>query len=147
MPTPPVITTPDVTAGEVMDSAAALLNDTQKQIYTYIVQIPYLKIALKELREWFELSNSPVTDEVSTILNIPAGTTSIGFSPETPGAGPYLPNDLVEIQELWERNTNVEPFVPMVRKEFIPHYLEDEQTSRFQIWAWNNNAIELLGSS
>jgi hypothetical protein len=138
------VATPDILAGTIMDSAAALLNDAQKQVYTYAAQIPYLKIALKELREWMELSNAPITDKVTTILNIPAGTLVVGFA-----TTPALPVDLIEIQELWERqaDSESEAWVPMVRKEFLPHYLDGQDTNRFQIWAWNNNQIELLASN
>lgn len=134
--------TPDVTAGTIMDSAAALLNDTEKQVYTYAAQIPYLKIALKELREWMELNNAPVTNKTSIILSVPAGTSIIGFT-----TTPALPSDLVEIQQLWERQSGTEGFVPMVRKEFLPHHLTGQEVNRFMIWSWNQNRIELISSN
>jgi hypothetical protein len=134
--------TPDVVASSVMDSAAALLNDTQKQVYTYATQLPYLKIALLELRELLELNNTPITNETSEIIIVPAGTSVISFV-----STPALPNDLVEIQQLWERYTGIEPFVPMVRKEFLPHYLEGEETDRFLIFQWADDQIQLLAAN
>lgn len=134
--------TPDVTAGEVMDSAAALLNDTQKQVYTYVAQLPYLKVAMKELREAMELSNLPVTNETSAVIAVPDGTTEIGFS-----TIPALPSDLVEIQRLWERSSGSNPFVPMTKREFLPKYLDGEETSSFIIWAWSDNKIKVLAAN
>lgn len=123
-----------------MDGAAALLNDAALSVYTYTAQLPYLKIALRELREIMELSNVPVTNKTAEILAIPAGTTEISFV-----TTPSLPTDLIEIQQIWERATGVNPYVPMVKKEFIPAYLTDDyvQSPNFLIWAWNGNKIQL----
>jgi hypothetical protein len=67
-------------ATTVMDSAAALLNDQAKQQYTYLVQIPYLNMALSELKEYFELNNVPVTDTfTSTPITVASGAESVGF--------------------------------------------------------------------
>jgi hypothetical protein len=35
-------TTADLTAGTVMDAAAALMNDAAKSIYPYATQVPYM---------------------------------------------------------------------------------------------------------
>ncbi len=123
-----------------MDGAAALLNDAARSVYSYTVQIPYLKIALRELREMMELSNVPVTNKTAEILAIPAGTTEISFV-----TTPALPSDLIEIQQVWERATGVNPYTPMVKKEFLPAYLTDDyvQSNSFLIWAWNGNKIQL----
>jgi hypothetical protein len=128
-----------MTAGDIMDSAAALLNDTQKQTYTYAAQLPYLKIALKDLRKKMELSNMPVTNEVSSVITLLAGVSTVSAI-----TNPALPTGLVEIQQLWERPAGVDPYIPMERKDFLPHYLEGVDTSRFMIWAWINNSIRLL---
>lgn len=132
----------EFTAGAVMDGAAALLNDAAKSVYTYSVQIPYLKIALRELREMMELSNVPVTNKTAEILAIPASTGVIEISFVTT---PSLPSDLIEIQQIWERATGVNPYVPMVKKEFLPAYLTDgyQPSSNYLIWAWNGNKLQL----
>lgn len=129
--------TPDLTAGGIMDAVAALLNDTAKQIYTYVKQIPYLKMAAKDLRELFELNNLPVTNQSSAIITLPAGTTSLSFV-----TIPALPVDLADIVQLWESTSGINAFAPVTRKEFIPHYYTGVSVSMFGIWAWKNNAIE-----
>jgi hypothetical protein len=62
---------------DVMDSAAALLNDYGKEIYTYTVQLPYVKIALKDLVSDMELNESQFVEEIAYIV-IPAGNKSLG---------------------------------------------------------------------
>ncbi len=106
--------TPDFTAGSVMDAASSLLNDTAKQTYTYAVQLPYLNMALQDLRKLLELNNSPVTDQVSAILIVPTSITTIGFA-----TSPALPSDLVDIQELWESPTGTNQWIPMSKKNFF----------------------------
>jgi len=136
------VATPDFTAGSIMDSSAALLNDSVKEKYTYVVQLPYLKIALTELRELFELNNLPITNATSSILVVPAGTVLVGFN-----TSPALPTNLVEIQKLWERESGVGGFVPMTKREFLPAWDPTETTSAFDIWSWQQNFINVLPSS
>lgn len=130
--------TPNFTAGDVMTAAAALLNDQAMQTFTYAVQIPYLKMALGELREYMQLANVPVTNRVDSILQIPAGTTEISFI-----TTPALPTDLIEVQQCWERVSEGYPWTPMIRKEFLPHWLDGQVYYSFLVWAWYNNAIHL----
>lgn len=142
MPNP----TPSVLASDIMDAVASLLNDTAKSVFTYTVQLPYLKIAIQQFREELEQNNVPVTDTVSAAITIPAalttGTTTINFS-----SSPALPADLIEIQQAWERLTGVDPYVPMTRVEFLPHYLEGSLMSQFVYWAWQGNGFTVLNSN
>jgi hypothetical protein len=136
--------TPDITAGAVMDASAALLNDVQKQVYSYTAQIPYLRIAFRELRESLELANIPVTNKVSSTIVVPASTTpnsivQIGFT-----TSPALPSDLIEIQQIFEAQTGTDVFVPMVKKEFIPLHMLGVSYQQFMIWAWVGNNLNLL---
>lgn len=105
--------TPNFTAADVMDAVAALMNDTEKQVYTYTKILPYLKIAVRELREFMALANIPVTNETSTVLNVPAGTTVIGFN-----TTPALPVDLMEIQGLSISGAGQDSWSPMSRADF-----------------------------
>ena len=129
--------TPDITAGEVMRTAASLMNDTARSVYTYAIQLPYLDMALKDLRKLMELNNSPVTNDESAIINIDAGVTSVGFGL----VDPHLPDDLIEIQGLWESGEGTDNWVPVDKKEFIPRYYEGVTTNQFSIWAWRENRI------
>lgn len=132
----------DLKARQVMDMAAALLNDTEKQVFTYAVQLPYLKMALSELKEQLQLSNIPITNETSTVIQINAGVSVISFI-----TTPSLPSDLVEIQEVWERTRNSGPFSPVIRKEFLPHNLDDQQLGNLRYWTWNGQELRFIPSN
>lgn len=133
------------TPEEIMDMAASLLNDTAQTVYTDTALLPYINMALDALQEEFETQNIPVTNEVSAILNVPlnANQTHIGFA----GTIPILPGDLLEIQRLWESQEGQNQWVPMVRKDFIPHYIEGVQTNMLLIWAWINQEIVVPASN
>lgn len=131
----------DLLAGTVMDGAASLLNDTARTVYTYTAQIPYLRIALQELREHFELNSIPVTEDTSAIINCPIGTEVIVYN----GVGvPSLPDDMVEPKQLWESPEGQNTWIPMTKKDFIPHYWEGVDTPTFGIYVWQSQEIRLL---
>ena len=127
------------TAGDVMDTAAALLNDSAMQRFTYAVQLPYLQKAFRELRQLLQANNVPVGNLVAELLNIPAGTTEITYL-----TTPALPANLVQIRQLWERTAGIDPWVPMTRRETLPYSLDGAPTANFLIWSWQGNAIKLL---
>lgn len=128
-------------AGTVMDLAASLMNDTAKTTYTYAAQVPYLNLALQELEEIFQLHNVPVTQNVSAIINMPAGATEIVYD----GVGvPTLPSDMVEPECLWERPEGIDPWIPMTAKAYLPHYLEGVLISQFIYYTWQTQKIKVL---
>lgn len=135
----------DLLAGTVMAKAASLLNDTARTVYTYAAAVPYLQMALQELREHFELYGIPCTQKVSAVITIPSGTTTIIYNAVVPA--PSLPNDFVEPLQLWERQTGIDPYIPMHRRDFLPHNLEGVPVGIFSIFTWNNQEIEVLPSN
>lgn len=136
---------PILLASEVMDLAAAALNDVDKTTYDYDTQIPYLKLALQELQEVFELNSLAVTEQSSgTPIPVPAGVTEIEF--DATGAT-RLPDNMIEPQRLWERIADTNPWSPMVRREFLPHELSSIAANMFTYWVWQQNKIILLASN
>lgn len=124
-----------------MDLAASLLNDTARSIYTYTAQLPYLRIAFDELKEFLEENNIPITAKVSAVLTINVGNVSIGFA-----TSPALPADLIEIEQVLERTASSnEMFVPIFKQDYLPQI--NTLTSSLQFWAWQNQAINFLGAN
>ena len=131
------------TPSAIIDMVASLQNDTAQTVYTDAACLPYLNIALDELQEQFELYNIPSTNDTSAILNVLLGTSVISFT-----SSPALPSDLIEIQQLWESPEGENKWIPMTKKEFLPHNLESGQTiSQFLIWAWVEQNIKLIAAN
>jgi hypothetical protein len=135
----------DLLGGNVMDISASLMNDTAKSTYTYAAQSPYLRIALQELREIFELNNIPVTQQVTApIITLNAGVTTIVFGAAGTAAAPKLPDDFVEPAQLWERTTGIDPYVPMTKRDYLPHNMEGVQRGNFIYYVWQGQSIQVL---
>lgn len=132
--------TPDLTAGQVMDKAASLMNDSARSIHSYVTQLPYLQMALQDLRKLLELNNSPVTIETSTVISaIAAGTSIIRFGV----TNPHLPDDLIDIQSLWASNTGAEQWIPISKRSSIPANLFVAPGGQWNIYSWQDNELHL----
>lgn len=131
------------TAGEIFDAVRALLNDIAGDVYSNTTQLPYLKIAAAELREHFALNNVPVTNQTTTPpLDIDAGVEEISFT-----TTPALPSNLVEIQQLWQRPVESNPWIPVDKREYLPHNLEGVVTNQIPYWVWEDQKIKFLPSN
>ena len=134
------MSTTAVTAGQIMDRAANLLNDPNKTDYTYLVMLPYLNMAIEELSELMEESNNSPSNQTSAVIAIPVGTNRIA-SPDDQTAGiPKYPDDLTEIQEVGERMFGAsDAFIRLTRKEFLQTF---PANSSLLFWIWEDQMIK-----
>lgn len=134
-------------AGTVMNMSASLNNDTARSVYTYAVQVPYLNLALQELEEYFQLHGVSVVEETSAIIAVNAGATAIvyGGNPAIPGTALRLPDDLIEIQEVWESNRGQDSFGRMQRVEYL--HKNTTPTSQFGEYAWQGQQLRFSPSN
>ncbi len=123
-------------ASEVMNASSSLMNDTARSVYTYTAQLPYLRMAMDELQEYFQLHDISVTQLTSIVILIPSGTTSVNG-----------PSDMIKPQIVWERASGINPFVKMTRKEYLPHYLEGTSFSQFIYYVWQNQTIQFISAN
>lgn len=130
-------------ASDVMDGASALLNDSTKELFTYNVQLPYLKIALEQITLELSALDVDTVKEVSAILLIPAGMEALTIS-----STPALPADLRTPKKLEERSTygsgrSGGSFSPMVLGELpsIPQGYE------LGYWDYRENEIKFIGAT
>jgi hypothetical protein len=125
-------------ASTVLNSSASLMNDTARTVYHYAAQLPYLRLALQELQEYYELNSIPVTEDVSAVINMPAGSTEIVYD----GVGvPTLPSDMILPLQLWERTEGIDPYIPMVKVDFLPLTLAGVTTNQFGVYVWQGQKI------
>lgn len=126
-----------MTAGEVMNRAAALLNDPGKSLYTFAVQIPHLNVAIDELQEEMELAGLPATRKSSAVYVVGAGAIALPTA---------LPTDLVELQELFERPQGgiSSDWFPMDKTFTLP---DIPPTASLIYWTLDNNTVKFIGAS
>lgn len=116
------------------------MNDAAQTQYDNEACLPFLNLALQELQELFEINDIPVTHETSAVITIPSGVGRLGFD-----TTPSLPSDLIEILELWESDFGQNNFFRVDKRDFIPHYWEDNSSiSRFLIWEWKHGRINVI---
>lgn len=140
---PPITTA--VVVSDVLDLTASLMNDTAKQKFTYAAMLPYFNMALQDLQLKLELNEVGVSEQTAAAVTVTKGVTSIVASSTTL---PTYPADLVEIQQLWERLAGSnDPFVPMFKRDFLPHYLDNIQTDCLVYWTWLNQEIQMIGAT
>ena len=121
-----------------MDRSAALMNDPAKTDYTYQAQLPYLNMAIDELVEELEESNSSPTNKTSIVIPIPLGTNKI--TPLEHVDTPHYPFDLVEIQEVRERSFGTsDSFVRMGRRETLDLI---QPSNSLLYWVWEDQIIK-----
>lgn len=116
-------------ASEVMDSAAAVMNDVNKTVYDYDTQLPYLRLALQELQEVFELNSLPVTEHSSQAIPIGANVTDLEFNAI---GQTRLPDNLIEIQGIHEWSNSF--WSPLSRSSYVwkgsKLYLQESNIAR-----------------
>lgn len=123
------------TATVAMDSARVYLNDTQKQIWTDAVLLPYLKEAHKDLLLVLWLNGIPVVKEKSASINV----TAIS------GVTLTLPSDILEPIELKERaQGSSENWIPMTELDWEPN---ETQASTLRYWCWREEVINFIGAT
>jgi len=128
-----------ITAGEIMDRSAVLMNDPTKTDYTYAVLTPFLKMALDELSENLMDSHNSPTLLTSEPILLEKGTNAI-HHPENPlGFTPHYPAYLVEVQSVTQRPAGTNgPYLPIKRVDYT---YETGPADRFLFWAWESQII------
>lgn len=138
--------TTGVLVSDVLDLSASLMNDSQKQIFTYAAQLPYFNVALQDLQVKLEVNEVGVT-ELTTATPVTVNVGQIAITANTT-TGPQYPTDLIEVQQLWERLAgSSDPFIPMFKRDFLPHYLDNIPVTDLIYWAWLNQEIQFIGAT
>lgn len=132
------MSTANFTVADILDLVAALMNDRAKSKYTYTAMLPYFNMALAQMMEHLELNEIPVSEETSAAVSVTTGQTVVAMGTTSTN----YPEDLIAIQQLWERlSGSSEPYTPMYKRNFLPHYMEGIQTSDIVYWTWLNQEI------
>lgn len=126
---------PTVTAAGVMDKSAAFLNDTGLTLYTYAVQLPYLKIANTELEQILISLGTQQQKVKTTTMSYTALASTI-----------TLPTDLLVPLKLWDRESGstIANWNPLTERDFEP---EQDPVVGLTYWAYRNNNIYFSKSS
>ena len=127
-------------ASDVMDSSAAFLNDSSKEIYGYPAQLPYLKLAVKAVTLKMQNAQLSTLKEESSILVLPVNTTVISAI-----TTPALPSDLLDLIRVEERlSGSSETFQELQSSEWEP---ETTPGSVLGVYTWRELEIKFVGAT
>lgn len=135
------MSTTDFTVADILNLSASLMNDTARSKYTHAAMLPYFNMALAQMMEHLELNEIPVMEKSSVAVSVTTGQTVIAMGTTSTN----YPTDLIAIQQLWERlSGSSEPYTPMYKRDFLPHYLEGTQTSDIGVWTWLDQEVQFF---
>ena len=133
-----------VLARNIMDTVAVIYNDPNRTSLTYAVQMPFLNMALRDLRSQLELYGMAVTNRTVQDIEVPANCVELTFNAIPPL--PRIPADLIEPMEMYERplGNNVD-YIPMQKMQFLPTYTTEVNSLIY--WTWQDQKIKFIGAN
>ena len=140
------------TAGQITALVRSLLNDSQGNLFTDAVLLPYVNAAYRSVQR--ALANTSaggfLTDNFTAVVPavaVPDSSAQVSITDSTAPPN-QLPTDLIVPQKLWERpNGSTQDFVEMVDLSHhggLPSRVQDVTLS---VWEWRADGIYLLGAT
>jgi len=121
---------PVILASDIMDKAAALLNDTARDLYSNAVQLPYIQLANESIEQICESLGISIIRKLSTVIDVLAGATTLD-----------LPSDFLLPIQLWERADGSTSEGDWVEIKEIDTIIGFMPTNTLGVWAYYNNAV------
>lgn len=120
---------------DILDEAAALLNDPTQKMYTDVILLPYVKRSFQDLQLQLHLEQVQVLNEISTVQEVNAGSTTL----------PSLPTDLIQPSKMEERlSGSTNSFSPMYEKQWEPNTTPG---TSLVYWTWREQIINFIGAT
>jgi hypothetical protein len=140
------------TAGQITALARALLNDSQGNLFTDSLLLPYVNSAYRKVQRAIGNAGGGgfiQDDALLVVTAVDAVDTSLQVSITDATAPPnQLPTDLLVPLKLWERpNGSSDDFLEMVdltRHGGLPSRAQDTTLS---VWEWRGDGLYFLGAT
>lgn len=126
-----------IQASAVMDDAAVLLNDTSKSLFSYAAQLPYLKLAYRDMDQELTLNEIPINLVSELEQTLASGTANLPLP-----TGFFLP---ISLQEKGPTETN-ESYRPIEEKKNI-NDLGLVASTTLGVYDFRHNCINFIASS
>lgn len=126
------------TAGDVMDRAASMLNDTAKSMYSYTVQLPYLKSAHQMMEQEALLHEVPLALISEYETTVSAGA----LNPSLPTSF-FLP---LSLKERVDGSVLESDYYEMTQVDNV-NDLSLQPIDILKYWDWRHNCINFVGAT
>lgn len=124
-----------LTAGNIMDNAAALINDPNKVTYTYAKQLPYFKMAYQKAQNRLGLLGHQAVSVISTVGTVIAGQNRITNIDGLPS-----PEILIEPVYVFERTPGATDNDWYIMDSVLWEDLR-EPRQNLETWAWRQGYV------
>jgi hypothetical protein len=140
------------TAGQITSLVRALLNDSQGNLFTDAVLLPYANSAYRKTQRALGNAGAGGFIQDDVLLVVPAVTqidTSLQVSITDATAPPnQLPTDLLVPVKIWERaNGSSDDFVEMVDLSQHGGLPSRGQGLTLSVWEWRGDGVYFLGAT
>lgn len=126
------------TSGDVMNAAAALMNDVGKSQYTFVIQLPYLKMAMQKLEQAMDIFENPYNQAIDAAIDVAALATTLTL----PGSF-FLP---ISLMERADGSTSEDDWVQMNEVSLVDasDVISTVPQECLQNWSFFNGAINFV---
>src|ERR1700681_2149020 len=140
------------TAGQITSLVRALLNDSQGNLFTDAVLLPYANSAYRKTQRALGNAGAGGFIQDDVLLVVPAVAqvdTSLQVSITDATAPPnQLPTDLLVPVKLWERaNLSSDDFIEMVDLTDHDGLPSEPQVQSLRFWEWRADGLYFLGAT
>jgi hypothetical protein len=140
------------TAGQITALVRSLLNDSQGNLFTDAVLLPYVNSAYRKMQRAIGNAGAGgfIQDDVLLVVTAVTGTDTslqVSITDATPPPN-QLPTDLLFPLKLWERpNGSAQDFVEMVDLSQHGGLPSRAQDVTLNVWEWRADGIYFLGAT
>jgi hypothetical protein len=140
------------TAGQITSLVRSLLNDSQSNLFTDAVLLPYANSAYRKVQRAIGNAGGGGFIQDDALLVLPAVTavdTSLQVSLTDATAPPnQLPTDLLVPLKIWERrNGSSDDFLEMVDLSQHGGLPSRAQDTTLSVWEWRADGLYFLGAT
>jgi hypothetical protein len=146
---PVVPTTAYSQAGDALNLARALVNDSSAAVFTDALLLPFLNSAYRGLQRELAENGVSVLAEQQDLALATDPTSGITPAEISDTSSPQLPTDCLVPHMLWERATaaTTDVFVPMEKFTSGGSMLNLQPSGYLRLWEWREDKINLIGAT
>lgn len=125
------------TAADVMDDSAVLLNDAGQSLYDYTVQLPFLRMVMRDIEQELDLAGFQLNMISEYTVVVSANATTIT----------YPDNFFIPISISERKSGSTDAYVPMKQVNDVNGLGLAQAGASLIYWDWRHNCLNVYGAT